>query len=90
MPTCDCIIVGAGPAGLGVAIALRQIGIDQIQIVDRRGIGSSFESWPRQTRFITPSFPAHDFGCPDLNAITATFSPGEWLDAEHPAGAEYT
>ncbi len=87
--TFNTIIVGAGPAGLGVAIALKQLGFEDSLIVDRHGIGHSFENWPRETRFITPSFPAHEFGCPDLNAVTASFSPGAWLSAEHPTGKQY-
>ena len=87
--TYNSVIIGAGPAGLGVAIALKQLGVRDALIVDRHGIGASFERWPRETRFITPSFPAHEFGCPDLNAVTATLSPGAWLGCEHPTGAEY-
>lgn len=84
----DSVIVGAGPAGLGTAIALKEVGVDPL-LIDRHGIGASFARWPKQTRFITPSFPAHEFGCPDLNAVTGRFSPGAWLCAEHPTGEAY-
>ena len=58
----DVIIVGAGAAGVGVAIALGQAGIENLLLVDRDTVGSSFASWPEETRFITPSFPSNSIG----------------------------
>ena len=55
----DVVIVGAGAAGIGVAIALQHSGVENYLIVDRETIGSSFRSWPAETRFITPSFPSN-------------------------------
>ncbi|MEM9017827.1 MAG: NAD(P)/FAD-dependent oxidoreductase [Verrucomicrobiota bacterium] len=85
----DVLIVGAGPAGLGCAAALKQCGIDNIALVDARDVGASFEKWPAQMRMISPSFHSNPFGQPDLNAITPHTSPADYLHSEHPSGPEY-
>lgn len=89
MPDLDVIIVGAGPAGLGCAIALKQCGIDSLLLVDRVGIGAAFEKWPAQMRMITPSFYSNPYNQPDLNAITPDTSPADFLRTEHPTGPDY-
>lgn len=85
------VIVGAGPAGLGCAALLKQMGIDDddLQVLEAKTIGSSFESWPKQMRMITPSFPSNGYHQTDLNAITPDTSPGFSLGKEHPSGVEY-
>ena len=50
----DVIVVGAGAAGIGVGIALAHVGVEDFLVVDRDKVGSSFASWPDETRFITP------------------------------------
>jgi cation diffusion facilitator CzcD-associated flavoprotein CzcO len=82
------LIIGAGPAGIGCALALNACGI-QAQIVDAQGIGGSFKKWPRQMRLITPSFHSNSFGCVDLNALTPQTSCADFLHTEHPTGEEY-
>lgn len=82
------IIVGAGPAGLGVAIALKNMGISAT-VLERDDIGSSFLHWPKEMRLISPSFTGNFFGMPDLNAITPDTSPAYTLHTEHPTGKEY-
>jgi putative flavoprotein involved in K+ transport len=88
VPTQDVVIVGAGPAGLGVAAALRRLGIDA-SILDRDAIGASFRRWPEGTRLLTPSFTGNAFGAVDLNAITYDTSPALTLAEEHPTGPAY-
>lgn len=83
------LVVGAGPAGQGVAAALRAAGVPDIAILDRHGIGASFRRWPADMRLITPSFPGHEFGVPDLNAITPDTCPSCDLGEEHPTGRAY-
>jgi len=83
------LIVGAGPAGLGCAVALKQCGIEDVLILDKRGVGATFEAWPRQMKLLTPSFHSNPFGAADLNAITPHTSPADFLHTEHPTGAEY-
>lgn len=85
------VIVGAGPAGLGCAALLKQMGIaaDDLLVFDAKTIGSSFESWPKEMRMITPSFPSNGYHQTDLNAITPDTSPGFSLGKEHPSGTEY-
>jgi len=84
----DVLIVGAGPAGLGVAATLARLGVDSL-VVDRHEIGGSFRRWPRGTRLLTPSFTSNGFNLPDLNAITPDTSPAFSLGTEHPTGSQY-
>ncbi|GIW34967.1 NAD(P)/FAD-dependent oxidoreductase [Meiothermus sp.] len=88
MERTQVLIVGAGAAGLGVALALQRLGLD-LRIVERNVIGSSFRRWPGETRFITPSFTANAFGLTDLNALTPKTSPAYSLGQEHPSGVAY-
>jgi putative flavoprotein involved in K+ transport len=84
----DVLIVGAGPAGIGTAAALRRIGVEAT-VVDRHDIGASFRRWPEDTRLITPSFTGNQFGLVDLNAVTPDTSPALSLLEEHPTGPQY-
>ena len=85
----DVIIVGAGLAGLGVALPLIECGITRICILEARTVGASFENWPKQMRLITPSFHSNPLRQPDLNAITIDTSPADFIRSEHPTGKEY-
>ncbi|MEM6310856.1 MAG: NAD(P)-binding domain-containing protein [Pseudomonadota bacterium] len=82
-------IVGAGPAGLGVARVLRDLAIPDVWVLERGKIGQSFLNWPSETRLLTPSFPSNAFGITDLNAISYDSSPGWSLRSEHPTGRAY-
>lgn len=83
------VIVGAGPAGLGVARVLRDLAVPDVWVLERGAIGQSFLDWPSDTRLLTPSFPGNAFGVTDLNAITFDTSPAWTLRAEHPDGPTY-
>ncbi len=85
----DTIIVGAGAAGVGMAIALTHVGVEDFLLVDRDVVGSSFAKWPKETRFITPSFPSNSIGMLDLNSIAIGVSPAFNMRVEHPTGEEY-
>ena len=85
----DIVIVGAGAAGLGMGVTLRDLGIENFVILDRAAVGASFLRWPRQARFITPSFNSNQFGALDLNAVCLHTSPAFSVGVEHPTGAEY-
>ncbi len=91
-PTSDrqvpCVIVGAGAAGLGIGRALQEVGIPFV-ILERHEIGGSFRRWPREMRFLTPSFPSNSFGTLDLNSIAIGTSPAFTLETEHPTGSQY-
>ncbi|MFL2070859.1 NAD(P)/FAD-dependent oxidoreductase [Marinilactibacillus psychrotolerans] len=82
-------IIGAGAAGIGTATALKRLGIEDIQVIDKGEIGQSFLDWNTETRFITPSFNTNGFGFPDYNAITPDTSPGNFIDKEHLSGVDY-
>ncbi|WP_059103477.1 NAD(P)/FAD-dependent oxidoreductase [Shouchella shacheensis] len=83
------VIVGAGPAGLGVGILLKKLGFDAFKIVEREEIGASFLRWPKEMKLITPSFTGQGFGALDLNAIAPNTSPAYSMHREHLTGEEY-
>jgi len=85
----DVIVVGAGAAGVGVSVALKHAGIENVVILDRHQVGASFAAWPAETRFITPSFPTNSIGMLDLNSVAIGVSPAFSLEVEHPTGQEY-
>ncbi len=85
----DVVIVGAGPAGIGIGAILNQIGLKNYVILERHSVGSSFRKWPKEMRLLTPSFPGHGFGLLDLNAVIPDTSPGYSFQSEHLSGEEY-
>lgn len=68
---------------------MKACGVENLAILDRRGVGASFEHWPAQMRMITPSFHSNPFGQVDLNAITPQTSVADYLGREHPSGPDY-
>lgn len=89
MRSVDAIIVGAGAAGIGMAIELNKIAGLEFGVLERDSIGASFRRWPKQTRFITPSFYSNPFGLADLNSVDAGSSPSVFAGAEHLSGPQY-
>ena len=85
----EIIIIGAGAAGIGLGITLKQLGVDDVLILEKDDIGQSFKNWSPETRFITPSFTSNGFGMPDLNAISLHTSPAYTLGKEHLSGKDY-
>lgn len=85
----DVVIVGAGAAGIGMGVVLRELGMNNYAIFDRHEVAASFLRWPKQMRFISPSFASNGFGLLDLNAVTLTTSPAHTLKREHPSGVGY-
>ena len=85
----DVIVVGAGAAGIGVSVALKDAGIDNFLVLERFQVGAAFALWPEETRFITPSFPTNSIGMLDLNSVAIGVSPAFGLEVEHPTGKEY-
>lgn len=85
----DVIIIGAGPSGIGTAIALQEMGLKNICILESFSIGESFKRWPKETMFITPSFTSNAFMMPDLNAITPLTSPALQFKKERISGPDY-
>ena len=65
--TADVIIVGAGAAGVGVALMLTQtFGLDasRVLLLERgENVGESFRRWPKEMRFISPSFNQQGWTC---------------------------
>ena len=85
----DVLIIGAGPAGLGVALPLLECGVKNIAVLEARHTGAAFDAWPAQMRLITPSFYSNPFYQPDLNAISPYTSVADFAHCEHPTGASY-
>ena len=83
------IIIGAGPAGIGCALALNRAGIKDIVILEANCVGSSFRRWPKQMKLITPSFHTNSFYQTDLNSITPDTSPADFFQKQHLTGNEY-
>lgn len=52
VPRADVAIVGAGPIGLELAVALKQAGVDYLQF-DAKQIGYTISWWPRDTHFFS-------------------------------------
>ena len=85
----EVLVVGAGPAGIGVAAALKCAGVQRIKLIDAREIGASFLNWPKQMSLLTPSFHSNAFGLTDLNAIDPLTSPADFIRTQHPSGEHY-
>ncbi|MFM7604647.1 MAG: NAD(P)/FAD-dependent oxidoreductase [Prosthecobacter sp.] len=85
----NVLIVGAGPAGLGCALALQVAGVEDVLVVDEKSVGASFDAWPAQMTLLTPSFHSNNFGFADLNAISPETSPADFLNTQHPTGKDY-
>lgn len=87
--TLDTLVVGAGPAGIGTAIALSAIDDLVFGVVDRGVIGQTFLDWPEEQTLLTPSFTGNGFGATDLNAVHFATSPAFTLGTDYPTGREY-
>jgi putative flavoprotein involved in K+ transport len=86
----DTLVIGAGPAGIGTALALAAVKGLRFGVVDRGGIGETFRRWPAPQTFLTPSFTGNGFGATDLNAVHPDTSPAFSLGVDYPTGAEYS
>ncbi|CAQ02576.1 NAD(P)/FAD-dependent oxidoreductase [Clavibacter sepedonicus] len=85
----DALVIGAGPAGLGTAIALDAVDGLRSGVVERGSVGETFRRWPERQRFLSPSFTGNGFGATDLNAIHPSTSPAYSLGVDYPSGSEY-
>ncbi|MEM8874218.1 MAG: NAD(P)/FAD-dependent oxidoreductase [Planctomycetota bacterium] len=85
----DAVVIGGGAAGVGMAVALRDAGLTNFVVLERLVVGASFVAWPKETQFITPSFPTNSIGMLDLNSIALGVSPAFSLEVEHPTGKAY-
>lgn len=90
MQSIDVVIVGAGPAGIGMAMELCKLEGLEFAVLERDRIGESFRRWPAQTRLITPSFYSNPFGMADLNSVDAVTSPASFAGTEHLSGEQYS
>ncbi|MDQ0745457.1 putative flavoprotein involved in K+ transport [Clavibacter sp. B3I6] len=85
----DALVIGAGPAGLGTALALDAVEGLRSGVVERGTVGETFRRWPARQRFLSPSFTGNGFGATDLNAVHPSTSPAFSLGVDYPTGPEY-
>ncbi|MBB3037881.1 NAD(P)/FAD-dependent oxidoreductase [Hoyosella altamirensis] len=90
LPTVDVLVAGAGPAGIGCALALQSVDSLTYGVIERGVVGQSYRDWPRWTRFLTPSFTGNAFGAIDINAIHPETSPALLLQTDYPSGEAYS
>ena len=85
----DVLVVGMGAAGVGISAALRHAGVENYLALERHTVGASFARWPKEMRFITPSFPTNSVGMVDINSVALGTSPAFGLQVEHPTGEDF-
>jgi thioredoxin reductase len=85
----DALVIGAGPAGIGTALALAAVEDLTFGVLERGRIGQTFLDWPAEQAFLTPSFTGNGFGATDLNAVHPETSPAFSLGVDYPDGAQY-
>lgn len=85
----DALVVGAGPAGVGTALALAAVEHLAFGVLERGRIGQTFLDWPAEQTFLTPSFTGNGFGATDLNAVHPETSPAFSLGVDYPTGPQY-
>ena len=90
----DVIIVGAGASGVGVGLMLTglfRLEPDRVLLMERgASVGETFRKWPKEMRFISPSFNSQGWTQSfDLNSVAYGTSPAFTLHAEHPTGNQY-
>lgn len=88
-PVLDALVIGAGPAGIGSALALAAVDGLTFGVLERGRIGQTFLDWPARQSFLTPSFTGNGFGATDLNAIHPETSPAFSLGTDYPTGSQY-
>jgi len=90
----DVVVVGGGASGVGMGLMLTKIfkvKSQRVLLVERGGgVGESFRQWPKEMRFISPSFNQQGWTKSfDLNSVAYGTSPAFTLHAEHPTGEQY-
>lgn len=85
----DALVIGAGPAGIGTALALAAVEGLRFGVLERGHIGQSFLDWPEHQSFLTLSFTGNGFGATDLNAVHPETSPAFSIGSDYLTGAEY-
>ena len=90
----DVVVIGAGASGVGMGVMLNRIfglATSRVLIVERgANVGHTFDQWPEEMRFISPSFNNQGWtNSFDLNSIAYGTSPAFTLHTEHPTGKQY-
>ncbi|QNE46157.1 pyridine nucleotide-disulfide oxidoreductase [Glaciihabitans sp. INWT7] len=85
----DALVIGAGPAGIGTALALAAVKGLTFGVLERGQVGQTFLDWPENQRFLTPSFTGNGFGATDLNSVHPATSPAFSLGTDYLTGEQY-
>ncbi len=88
-PVLDALVVGAGPGGIGTALALAAVEGLTFGVLERGRIGQTFLDWVPEQTFLTPSFTGNGFGATDLNAVHPETSPAFGLGVDYANGTQY-
>ena len=46
MKNYDVVIVGAGPAGVGITSMLKDFGVENMTLLEKGKVGETFDKWP--------------------------------------------
>lgn len=76
--TTELAIIGAGPIGIELAIALKRAGVDYLHF-DARQIGDTISRWPRQTHFFSTTERIELAGMPIPNTHQGRITGEEYL-----------
>jgi thioredoxin reductase (NADPH) len=77
-PIYDVAIIGAGPIGIELAVALQRAGVDTIQF-DAKQIGYTISWWPRETYFFSTTERIELAGIPIPNTSQGRVTGEEYL-----------
>lgn len=78
MPTTQVAIIGAGPIGIELAVALKRAGVDYLQF-DAQQIGYTISWWPRETCFFSTTERIELAGIPIPNTAQGRVTGEEYL-----------
>jgi len=78
IPLCQVAIIGAGPIGIELAVALKRAGVDYLHF-DAQQIGYTISWWPRQTYFFSTTERIELAGIPIPNTTQSRVTGEEYL-----------
>jgi len=78
IPTTQVAIIGAGPIGIELAVALKRAGVDYLQF-DAQQIGFTISWWPRETYFFSTTERIELAGIPIPNTAQGRVTGEEYL-----------
>ena len=77
----DVIVVGAGPAGIGISVMLVDLGVKSMLVLEKGKVGASFNKWPKEMKLITPSFTTNFYGQIDPTNVYPSYHMASKVEA---------